>query len=181
MVALLCSRAVSSGVGILLLTFPIAIRASSQDAPDRANAVWSRVHVPDPVANVATRQALGRASEWLAKPGCRSLLTDFTDQDGRPLVDRLSALDVDIPTYLTMIVIIDDTRHVRCADGAVAFTQPGSRVVRVCVDELKQVWHHDPTYTVAVIIHEVLHTLGLGENPPSSKEITRRVLAGCRS
>jgi hypothetical protein len=26
----------------------------------------------------------------------------------------------------------------------------------------------------------MLHTLGLGENPPSSNEITRRVLARCR-
>jgi hypothetical protein len=31
----------------------------------------------------------------------------------------------------------------------------------------------------AVIIHEMLHTLGLGENPPSSTEITFRVLNRC--
>jgi hypothetical protein len=33
----------------------------------------------------------------------------------------------------------------------------------------------------AIVIHEALHTLGLGENPPSSAEITARVLASCRS
>ena len=39
----------------------------------------------------------------------------------------------------------------------------------------------DQEHTVASFIHEMLHTLGLGENPPSSTEITRRVQAACRS
>jgi hypothetical protein len=30
------------------------------------------------------------------------------------------------------------------------------------------------------VIHEMLHTLGLGENPPSSREITRRVNGRCQ-
>jgi len=30
------------------------------------------------------------------------------------------------------------------------------------------------------IIHEMLHTLGLGENPPSSREITQRVNERCQ-
>jgi hypothetical protein len=38
----------------------------------------------------------------------------------------------------------------------------------------------DTRYAGAVVIHEILHTLGLSENPPSSKEITDRVLARCR-
>jgi hypothetical protein len=62
----------------------------------------------------------------------------------------------------------------------VAFTTPGGRVVRVCIDELKRTWQQDPEHTVASFIHEMLHTLGLDENPPSSAEITRRVVAGCR-
>jgi hypothetical protein len=31
----------------------------------------------------------------------------------------------------------------------------------------------------AVVIHEVLHTLGLDENPPSSDQITTRVERRC--
>jgi len=31
-----------------------------------------------------------------------------------------------------------------------------------------------------LVIHEVLHTLGLGENPPSSATITIRVQNRCR-
>jgi hypothetical protein len=30
-----------------------------------------------------------------------------------------------------------------------------------------------------MIIHEELHSLGLGENPPDSKEITQQVIARC--
>jgi hypothetical protein len=30
-----------------------------------------------------------------------------------------------------------------------------------------------------IIIHEFLHVLGLGENPPTSDEITERVAARC--
>jgi hypothetical protein len=32
----------------------------------------------------------------------------------------------------------------------------------------------------AMVIHEMLHTLGLGENPPSTFEITERVRQRCR-
>ena len=31
----------------------------------------------------------------------------------------------------------------------------------------------------ATLIHEALHTLGLGENPPTSREITSRVVSRC--
>jgi hypothetical protein len=54
-------------------------------------------------------------------------------------------------------------------------------VVRVCVDELKRIWQKDKQYTTAALIHEMLHSLGLGENPPSSNEITARVLQMCRA
>jgi hypothetical protein len=30
-----------------------------------------------------------------------------------------------------------------------------------------------------LLIHEMLHSLGLGENPPSSREITEHVVARC--
>ena len=37
-----------------------------------------------------------------------------------------------------------------------------------------------PSLAEAMVIHEMLHTLGLGENPPSSLEITERVRSRCR-
>jgi hypothetical protein len=38
-----------------------------------------------------------------------------------------------------------------------------------------------PEEAEAALIHEMLHTLGLGENPPRSRDITARVRARCGS
>jgi hypothetical protein len=142
--------------------------------------MWSRLHVPDPVAGRAAREALNRAWEWLARPRCRTLLTDFSDPTGRPLADRLAGLGIDIQTYLTWVVFIDDTHHPACVTGVLAVMVPGSRVVRLCTTEIKRARQQDSPQIVAAFIHEMLHTLGLAENPPSSNEITKRVLARCR-
>jgi hypothetical protein len=37
----------------------------------------------------------------------------------------------------------------------------------------------DPTHAPELLIHELLHTLGLGENPPSTEAISRHVRARC--
>ena len=178
MVAVTSWRIGISVVGILFSTVGLSSGAGGPEAR-QAKATWPLVHVPDPIANYLMGEVLEKASGLLAEPGCGSVLTDFRDQQGKPLADRLVALDVDVRTYLTMIVFIDDSRHPHCASGAIAFTEPGGRVVRLCVDRLKEAWVRDRTYTLAVVIHELLHTLGLGENPPSSKEITARVIARC--
>jgi len=140
---------------------------------------WPRVNVPDPVGGMAIRQALDNASRWVENARCRLVLTDFADGAGRPLADRLETEAIDFQSYLRTIVFVDGSRQIRCAGGALAFTEPGSRVVHVCVDRLKETWSRDRKDTVASMIHEALHTLGLGENPPSPKEITSRVLARC--
>jgi hypothetical protein len=140
---------------------------------------WHLVRIPDPLARRATIEALESASAQLTDADCRKILTDFDDGNGRSLADRLSAVAVDIHVYLTMVTFIDDSRHKICASGILVFTAPGSRVVRVCVEELKRINAQQPDYVVATLIHEILHTLGLGENPPSPREITTRVLARC--
>lgn len=149
-------------------------------SPVAERDAWPLVQIPDPVAGRNSRQALDRARRLLAEPRCRSLLTRFADKEGHALADRLETLGVDAQTYLTMIVFSDGTRNRSCVEGVIAFTRPGSREVYLCINELKRTWQQRPTYVAAVFIHEVLHTLGLGENPPSTQEITRRVLEQCR-
>jgi hypothetical protein len=131
------------------------------------------------VARRAAIDALETASARFADAGCQKILTDFEDANGRSLADQLLSLAVDIQGYLTMVTFMDDSRHVRCVSGALAITSPGSRVVRICVGELKLINARHREYVVAAFIHEILHTLGLRENPPSSREITSRVLARC--
>ena len=140
---------------------------------------WLRIRIPDPLARRITIAALEAASARLADGECSKIFTDFEDGNGRSLADRLSAVAVDGHAYLRMVIFIDDSRHRRCGSGVLAFTVPGSRVVRVCAGELQRIHGQQPEYVVASLIHEILHTLGLGENPPSSREITERVLARC--
>jgi hypothetical protein len=141
---------------------------------------WPRVHVPDPVASRIIRTALSRASTLLGHEACASIATSFTDQAGRPLSQRLQELGLGFQKYLTFVLFVDDTRSTRCSTGVIAHAVPGSRVVRVCTEELKRTWQQDPSWTVATIVHEILHTLGLGENPPAPSVITNRILRQCQ-
>jgi hypothetical protein len=137
------------------------------------------VHVSEPLTAHITRQSLDRAIELLGRPRCSEILDDFTDRDGHPLAERLASLHLDFQAYARLVVFLDDQRDPACEMGVMALTVPGGRVVRLCNDELKRIWQQDPAYSAASFIHELLHTLGLGENPPSSREITQRVLARC--
>jgi hypothetical protein len=44
---------------------------------------------------------------------------------------------------------------------------------------LAQLHLRNPVLAESIVIHEMLHTLGLGENPPSSQEITQQVKRRC--
>jgi hypothetical protein len=138
---------------------------------------WPLVHIPEPVARRALIDALDAAVARLETPACAGILTDFAAVSPA-LTDTLDALDTSFQRYLAMVVFIDESRHRLCLGTSLAFTTTGSRVVRVCSNELiRQSLNRDRL--VAMVIHEGLHTLGLPENPPSSREITRRVLARC--
>ena len=50
----------------------------------------------------------------------------------------------------------------------------------MCDGEIAEAAGRNLGLVEAVLIHEELHSLGLGENPPTSEEITTRVLAGCQ-
>ena len=58
-------------------------------------------------------------------------------------------------------------------------TQPGSRAIFICSAWFRQAFELNPRKVEAVIIHESLHSLGLGENPPRSQAITAQVMARC--
>jgi hypothetical protein len=124
------------------------------------------------------RRALDDASRVLSESRCRILLEEFRDEKGRPLSDRLAMLGLDVQRYLDLVVFEDGHQYMQCED-AFAFTQPGSRVVYLCVRSIEKEWRQNRWVLVTNLIHEVLHTLGLGENPPSSAEITERVRRHC--
>jgi hypothetical protein len=120
------------------------------------------------------------AAHWLAFEECQRLLLDFADESGRRLGGKLVELGVSVVEYLRLMVFEDGTNRSRCRqDGILAFTSPGSRVIYLCGRDFMRAAQRAPDEIRAIVIHEMLHSLGLGENPPSSREITRRVKERC--
>jgi hypothetical protein len=119
------------------------------------------------------------AMRRLREPGCRALLDEFRDAEGRPLSSKLAAFGVSADQYLAMVPFLDGTQRPLCRSGqSQLLTMRGVARVLVCKPFLETVDRNRVSAEVYVI-HEMLHTLGLGENPPSSLEITQRVTHRC--
>ena len=140
---------------------------------------WRLIRIPDPIARDAAISSLEAAAVRLEDRDCLRVLTDFQTTTGSTPAGQLAVLGIDIQTYMTWVTFMDDSRHQLCEKGGLFFTSPGSRVVRICAASFKRISHHSPGYLAALFIHEILHTLGLGESPPASEEITRRVMRRC--
>jgi hypothetical protein len=125
------------------------------------------------------RSAVQGAARRLAAPPCAAVLSDFLDVRGRPLRERLAELGLDAPSHARSIFFYDGSSDAPCRrPGVYAFTIPGSRIVRAC-PLLGSLAASDPERAEAVVIHEVLHTLGLEEDALTSQQITARVERRC--
>ena len=125
-------------------------------------------------------QAVRGAQRRLADPGCQAVFSDFTESSGRRLQDVLDDRGETGQGHLRRLFFYDGAEAGGCkVPGALAFTEPGSHVVYVCNQWFREAFATNPSKVEAVIIHESLHSLGLGENPPSSHEITARVMERC--
>lgn len=134
----------------------------------------------NPMFAAAVDRAVAGASRRLQRPSCRRLFDEFHDAAGAPLQARLDALGVQPSDYLSLVVFADGSARRTCRrDDVLAVTAPGSRVVYVCGRVFNEAGARQASRTEIAVIHEALHTLGLGENPPDSLEITRRVAARC--
>jgi hypothetical protein len=149
-------------------------------APAEAPLPSFRVYISDARVGIAAVQALHLAAARLARPNCLEILREFTDVTGKPLVDRLAAMRVSAEAYLRLMVVVDGSRLRPCLGTvALAFTVPGSRVVYLCGASFATKLQDSPTEATLTIIHELLHSLGLGENPPSTEAISQRVRQRC--
>jgi hypothetical protein len=137
-----------------------------------------RVRLADTIEGGTLRKALVSATQRLARRECQTIFSEFRDESGRTLADVLTGLRVDAPRFLTWLSFRDAPREY-CDGGRLAVTTPGSRAVFVCGRSFERSWRENALYADATLIHEMLHSLGLGENPPSSRDITDRVLLHC--
>jgi hypothetical protein len=124
--------------------------------------------------------AVRDASSRLSVPSCQQIFADFRDAAGHTLREKLDALGTTGQSYLDLLVFYDGHGMARCQDRhTFASTSPGSRVIYICAPQFREKQRRDPGLAAAMIIHEALHSLGLGENPPASKEITAGIVSRC--
>jgi hypothetical protein len=141
---------------------------------------WPNVRIDDPYTRDAARRAVQGASQWLARPKCQTLFLEFKDERHVPLSARLHEMEIDPEGYIRIVLFLDGAQSATCKrHGVLAFTAQGSRVVYLCGRDFERAWRRDAREVRAAIIHELLHSLGLGENPPSPREITHRVQELC--
>ena len=104
------------------------------------------------------------------------MLTDFGSVNGGRLDLVLRASGRTAQEQLDLLVLESGLGRPLCSRGALAFTRIHSSVVSICLRPFTLL---RPEEQEAVLIHEMLHSLGLGENPPESVAITAQVLKRC--
>ena len=123
------------------------------------------------------RRARVGARERLGRPECEAVLADFESVNGGRLDLVLRSTGRTAQEQLDRLVLESGLGRPLCdRHVSMAFTQVGSTVVSVCPRPFTLL---PPTEQEAVLIHEMLHSLGLGENPPESVAITAQVLKRC--
>ncbi len=136
----------------------------------------------------AVERAKSGAALRLRDPECAKLLTDFRDSEGRTLDRRLERWGKSAAEYVQVIPFVDGFSRPICQRSSVELAATaGMALVCVCPagagglnSRFAKVQAENPSLAEFMIIHEMLHTLGLGENPPSSFEITEQVMRRCR-
>lgn len=176
------TRARAIGGGILLCGMLCPVTATGQGETRAAHTASPRVYLADSVARGAVTRAVLGATVRLGRPGCQQIFTDFAGGSGQRLLALIEASDRTAAEYLVERVWFvdgDDTLQCRNHPATVAFTAVGDHVIRICAARFAARFTRETAAAEVVIIHELLHTLGLGENPPKSADITRQVTSRC--
>ena len=120
------------------------------------------------------------AAALLEGDECRKVFSDFKDAEGRTLQEKLDAVGQTPAEYLGSVSFLNGEVQLLCRRSSVQMVTTGkSRYVYVC-PQFRQFEDRNRELAPMLVIHEALHTLGLGENPPTSLEITNRILARCQ-
>ena len=160
--------ALGAGLVVVALLQDATAEAGPRLDPDRV----STRELVAPAARVA--------AEKLGRPSCREVLSDFRDAAGRHLSEILEAMDRAPGQFFASLTFLDGHAVPRCASGRVAAgANFGSPIIAICKEAFARTQAESPGLAANLLIHEMLHALGLGEDPPTSEEITRRVTIRC--
>lgn len=117
------------------------------------------------------------ARERLGRPECQAVLSDFESVHGGRLDVVLRSTGRTAQEQLDQLDLQSGIGRPDCERGPVsAFTRVGSTAVSVCLSHFRGMAN---VQQEAILIHEMLHSLGLGENPPESVTITAQVMKRC--
>jgi hypothetical protein len=171
-------RASRSGLAALAALLLVTSLSRAQETAGSSTAVPT-LHPPG--LNAIVRMAVIEAHRRLGGLQCQQIFSDFKDASDHALKAKLVGLGQTGQSYLGWIWFVDGGSEGRCKEADVtAFTSPGSQVVRFCGDRFtRAITRRGIGFLATAVIHEELHSLGLGEDPPSSVEITRRVEFRC--
>jgi len=135
----------------------------------------------DPRLGPLVQRTVERAVVRFATPACSMLLTDFTDlRTGQPLARTLAASGRTASGFLGSLRFVDADHMVQCRRRpAYAWVPVGGDVVFVCTSRFTALVKRNEWLAGNILVHETLHSLGLGENPPSSEAITEMVGRRC--
>jgi hypothetical protein len=129
----------------------------------------------------AVNKSITAAAEKLEDADCHAVLGDFKIGDtGKTPQDTLDGHGVSAKTYVTTWMRYrNGSGYTTCQDSKnYFFTSPGSRFVYAC-KQFSSVGNTNSSLGGDLVIHEMLHSLGLGENPPVAAEITQKVKDRC--
>lgn len=168
--------AIAAHCAVLVATAGAAETTTRADAPTPL-----LVRIGDPAASgLVHRSVRGAIARFSRSEACRLVLHDFQAPTGESLAQVLEARGETPESHLAGLLYLDGGAHPGCRSGAIrAYTAPGWRVVYVCAAGFTRSLQRRPAEAEAVLIHEALHTLGLGENPPTPRAIQDRVRARC--
>jgi hypothetical protein len=127
------------------------------------------------------RRTLDGARVRLTARGCQLIFEDLVGRNGLPLADEVATTGKSPSLLLADLHFADgdDTVQCRTDEGLAVFTALGSHVVHVCSKRFVRL-AAKPERAEMLLIHELLHTLGLGERRPTSAYITSVVTRRCR-
>jgi hypothetical protein len=162
------SRAVTLSLAVVLAAAPHAAPAPPYPLPLFARGTVKR--------------SLALALEGLRRPECRAVYDDFRDASGATLAEGLRRRDVSPSEHLLRLRWLNGVSHPRCRDRNVFLvTRVGDPEIYVCPEQFTDFAVRQPVKAAGLLLHEQLHALGLGEDPPASGEISRQVFARCGS
>jgi hypothetical protein len=147
-------------VAVLLVS---GTKASSA-GPESPLASFAARTVPRGALSHAVDPARSLAAERLGTDACRGIFEELPDFTGRPAARRLEAGERSPSAHFARLRFLESTEGPCREDAAAAWSVAGDPRVRVCPRTFGAVAARDRREAAAILIHEALHTLGVGED-----------------